>query len=70
VSVHRGIDLDGNGVGTAFTGAMCGGSSVGVTQDGGRAVSSTGSTAAHMLGHEFNMGHDAGKWYTYSIQLS
>ena len=48
---------------------MCGGSSVGVTQDGGRAVSSTGSTAAHELGHEFNMGHDAGKCLGIATRL-
>ena len=36
-------------------------SSVGVTQDGGRSLSSTASTAAHELGHIFNMGHDGMK---------
>ena len=37
---------------------MCGSSSVGVTQDGGRSPASVASTAAHELGHIFNMGHD------------
>ena len=45
---------------------MCGSSAVGVTQDGGRSTSGTGSTAAHELGHEFNMGHDASECYTIS----
>lgn len=55
---YSGIDLDGSTIGIAFVGAMCGFSSVGVTQDGGRSLPSVGSTAAHELGHIFNMGHD------------
>ena len=35
--------------------------SVGLTQDGGRNPSSTASTAAHELGHIFNMRHDGKK---------
>ena len=54
-----GIDLTGSTVGIAFIGTMCSStSSVGVTQDGGRSLSSVASTAAHELGHIFNMGHD------------
>lgn len=56
---HSGIDLDNDTVGIAFTGVMCDSlRSVGVTQDGGRAVSSVSSTAAHELGHLFSMEHD------------
>ena len=39
--------------------------SVGVTQDRGRAISSVGVTAAHELGHIFNMGHDGSEWYIF-----
>ena len=60
---HRGIDLDGGTVGIAFIRTMCSDThSVGVTQDGGRAISSLGGTAAHELGHIFNMGHDGSEW--------
>ena len=60
---HRGIDLNGNTVGIAFVRAMCSErSSVGLTQDGGRPVSSTGITAAHELGHILNMNHDGSEW--------
>jgi predicted Zn-dependent protease len=46
-------------VGIAFVGTMCSTtSSVGVTQDGGRSLSSVATTAAHELGHVFNMNHD------------
>ena len=55
---YRGIDLDGNTVGFAFVGTMCGPNAVGITQDGGRSIDSTASTAAHELGHIFNMNHD------------
>ena len=59
VYIHRGLDLSGNTVGIAFTRAMCSETfSVGLTQDGGRTISSTGSTAAHELGHIFNMDDD------------
>lgn len=64
VPFHRGIDLSGTTVGIAFTRSMCGVNSVSVTQDGGRTVSSTGSTAAHEIGHTFDMIHDAREWYT------
>ena len=53
----RGIDLTGNTVGKSFTGAMCGSQSVGLTQDGGRSLTSVVSTAAHELGHIFDMTH-------------
>ena len=54
-----GIDLDDGTVGIAFIRTMCSDThSVGVTQDRGRAISSLGGTAAHELGHIFNMGHD------------
>ena len=57
---HRGIDLEGNTVGIAFTRAMCSDSnSVGVTQDGGASLDQVSSTAAHELGHIFNMDHDS-----------
>ena len=57
---HRGIDLEGNTVGTAFIRAMCSdSSSVGVTQDGGASLDEVGSTAAHELGHILNMDHDS-----------
>ena len=62
IIINSGIDLDGSTVGVAFVGTMCSPtSSVGVTQDGGRSLSSTASTAAHELGHIFNMGHDGKK---------
>ena len=44
-------------MGLAFTGAMCGSQSVGLTQDGGRSLTSVVSTAAHELGHIFDMTH-------------
>lgn len=45
-------------------GTMCSPtSSVGLTQDGGRSLASTASTAAHELGHIFNMNHDGEKLY-------
>ena len=53
----RGIDLAGSIVGIAFVGAMCGSRSVGLTQDGGRSLTSVVSTAAHELGHIFDMNH-------------
>ena len=57
--MYSGIDLTGSTVGIAFVGTMCSPtSSVGVTQDGGRSLSSTTSVAAHELGHVFNMNHD------------
>ena len=59
-SSHRGIDLDEDTVGIAFTRAMCSDSdSVGVTQDGGASLDVVSSTAAHELGHIFNMDHDS-----------
>ena len=63
---HRGIDLDDGTVGIAFVRTMCSDThSVGVTQDRGRAISSLGGTAAHELGHIFNMGHDGSEWYIF-----
>ncbi len=58
-SLCRGIDLQGSTVGIAFVGTMCSESgSVGLTQDGGDNTAFTASTAAHELGHIFNMEHD------------
>ena len=46
-------------MGIAFVGTMCSPtSSVGVTEDGGRSLSSVASIAAHEMGHIFNMRHD------------
>ena len=57
--IHRGIELDGDTVGVAFVNTVCNlRFSVGLTQDGGRALSSVVVTAAHELGHIFNMVHD------------
>ena len=58
--VHcSGIDLDNSTAGIAVRRSMCSErDSVGVTQDGGRSLSSVASTAAHEMGHIFNMGHD------------
>lgn len=54
-----GIDLTGSTAGFAFVGTMCSEThSVGLTEDGGRNLVSTASTAAHELGHIFNMNHD------------
>lgn len=59
VTFFRGIDLDRNTVGIAFTGTMCSDrSSVGVSQDGRGGVEAVGSTAAHEMGHIFSMAHD------------
>ena len=56
---HSGIDITGSTVGFAFVGTMCSETtSVGLTQDGGRSLSTTASIAAHELGHIFNMNHD------------
>ena len=56
--------MTGNTVGFAFVGTMCSEThSVGLTEDGGRNPSSTASTAAHELGHIFNMMHDGKKLY-------
>ena len=49
-------------MGIAFVGTMCRRqSSTGVTQDGGRSLNDVVTTAAHELGHTFNMNHDDGK---------
>ena len=57
--VCSGVEIDGDTVGIAFIGEMCSDThSVGVTQDGGGSLSSVASTAAHELGHIFNMNHD------------
>ena len=53
-----GIDLDGQTIGLAPIGAMCSRISAGLTQDTGTSVASVSSTAAHELGHIFNMNHD------------
>ena len=61
---HRGFDLNGGTIGIAFIAAICSGSSVSVTQDGGRSLTSVVVTAAHELGHNFNMFHDDGELLT------
>lgn len=46
-------------MGNASMGTMCDSrSSVGLSQDGGRSLSSVIATAAHELGHIMNMKHD------------
>ena len=56
-----GLDLDGDTVGVAFLGTMCSvNDSVGLSQDGGIALSEIVATATHELGHIFNMDHDRG----------
>lgn len=57
------MNLLGSTVGLAFVGTMCSfRNSVGLTQDGGRgSVVGVASTAAHELGHIFNMQHDDGR---------
>ena len=58
----RGIDIAGNTVGIAFVSTMCDSlRSVGLSQDRRSGVDSVGSTAAHELGHIFNMAHDDGQ---------
>ncbi|XP_064381909.1 zinc metalloproteinase-disintegrin-like EoMP06 isoform X2 [Halichondria panicea] len=53
------INIDGNTVGIANVRGMCSRlRSVGLTEDRGRSVESTGAIAAHELGHIFNMDHD------------
>ena len=60
-TINRGIDLAGSTIGIAYVGTMCSqSSSVGVTQDWSHSVDAVGSTAAHELGHNFNMDHDNG----------
>ena len=54
----RGITLNNNIVGLAYVGTMCGSSATAETQDGGRTLEATASTAAHELGHNLNMAHD------------
>ena len=56
-----GIDLDGTTIGNAPLGAMCTSFSNAVTQDTGSSVASVGATAAHELGHIFDMVHDDGR---------
>ena len=45
-------------MGLAYVGTMCGSSATAETQDGGRMLEATASTAAHELGHNLNMAHD------------
>ena len=57
--LYSGIDLDGVTVGFAFMGTMCSSrASTALVQDGGRSLESVASTAAHEMGHNFNMDHD------------
>ena len=53
-----GIDLTGDAVGLAGIGTMCSKVSAGLTQDTGSSVAHVATTAAHELGHIFNMRHD------------
>ena len=56
------MDLIGGTIGIAFVGTMCNSNlATGVTQDGLRDFSNVVTTAAHELGHNFNMDHDDGK---------
>ena len=58
----RDINIDGGTVGISNMGTMCRcPSSSGLTQDGGRSLNAVVTTAAHELGHIFNMNHDDGK---------
>ena len=59
--ICSGIDLDGATIGFAPVGTMCLGSRAGgLTQDTGASTASVASTAAHEVGHIFNMNHDDG----------
>ena len=52
---------------------MCRGiRSVGLTEDRGRSVESTGAIAAHELGHIFNMEHDdsPSEWVVVGVPVS
>ena len=53
--------MDGQTIGIAPVGAMCTSFSNGVTQDTGSSVASVGATAAHEMGHIFDMNHDDGR---------
>ncbi|KAL5471174.1 hypothetical protein EMCRGX_G029261 [Ephydatia muelleri] len=58
IMLLTGITLNNNIVGLAYVGTMCGSSATAETQDGGRTLEATASTAAHELGHNLNMAHD------------
>ena len=50
-------------MGLAFVRAMCSDThALGLTQDGGRSLDGVGVTAAHELGHNFNMNHDTSEF--------
>ena len=67
VSSYRGIDINGGTVGIAFIGTMCSENlAVGVTQDFGT-IEATGATAAHEMGHIFNMEHDDNSKQIHSL---
>ena len=55
-----GIEFDGNTLGIANIGSMCLPFSVGLTRDGGYSMYYAFTTAAHEMGHNFNMMHDDG----------
>lgn len=59
-TTYRGQDIEGSTIGLAYVGTMCSRYiNVGLTQDGGRgSLEVIGATAAHELGHIFNMNHD------------
>lgn len=63
----RGQDLSGSTVGIAFLNTMCGTASVGVVQEAGRSTTSSASTFAHELGHNFNLQHDTSKYIIVQI---
>ncbi len=60
---HSGRDLQGFTIGLAYIGTMCFRNvAIGLTQDGGSGtVEAIASTAAHEVGHIFNMLHDSGR---------
>ena len=63
---NRAVPLNNSIVGLAFVGTMCDSrQSVGLSLDELRSLEEVGSTAAHELGHIFNMQHDDDEFYDY-----
>ena len=68
--MHRGIEITGSVVGLGYIGTMCDKRlSVAYSQDGGRSLAAIGATAAHELGHNFNMVHDEGISFSLACSL-